>query len=260
MSERRGAEASSPETCWVSELHEQYGPALFRYAYRYLRDRQQAEEVVVEVLQRAWQRPERLDPQTGSPRGWRFTVARSVLTDRWRADQRPSDARGLRREHPDRCMARRGVCPRRAGAGPAASRGHPGCGRVGGRTALRRATPPPPHRQRDRLAPRPPSRRSSKAGISNARSPNCPRSSATSWSRSTTAAARSRRHLACSAFLREGQGAGPLRAPCAAARPRTRGLTVGPPVGQDRPYCRRCAGVACGGHENADRGLQHGRR
>jgi RNA polymerase sigma-70 factor (ECF subfamily) len=78
---------SSAETSLVAALFDEYGPALYRYAYRYLQDRGRAEDAVQEVLLRAWRHPERLDPSTGSPRGWLFTVARNVLTDQWRADQ-----------------------------------------------------------------------------------------------------------------------------------------------------------------------------
>jgi RNA polymerase sigma-70 factor, ECF subfamily len=77
----------SSETALVAALYDEYGPALYRYAYRFLQDRGRAEDAVQEVLLRAWRHPERLDPATGSPRGWLFTVARNVLTDLWRADQ-----------------------------------------------------------------------------------------------------------------------------------------------------------------------------
>ncbi len=77
----------SAETALVAALYDEYGPALYRYAYRFLQDRGRAEDAVQEVLLRAWRHPERLDPKTGSPRGWLFTVARNVLTDQWRADQ-----------------------------------------------------------------------------------------------------------------------------------------------------------------------------
>lgn len=78
---------SSAETALVAALYDEYGPALYRYCYRYLQDRGRAEDAVQEVLIKAWRKPERLDPSTGSPRGWLFTVARNVLTDLWRADQ-----------------------------------------------------------------------------------------------------------------------------------------------------------------------------
>ncbi len=78
---------STAETALVAALYDEYGPALYRFAYRFLQDRGRAEDAVQEVLLRAWRHPERLDPATGSPRAWLFTVARNVLTDQWRADQ-----------------------------------------------------------------------------------------------------------------------------------------------------------------------------
>jgi RNA polymerase sigma-70 factor (ECF subfamily) len=77
----------SADTALVAALYDEYGPALYRFAYRYLQDRGKAEDAVQEVILKAWRNPERLDPATGSPRGWLFTVARNVLTDQWRADQ-----------------------------------------------------------------------------------------------------------------------------------------------------------------------------
>lgn len=77
----------SAETALVTALYDEYGPALYRFAYRFLKDRGRAEDVVQEVLVKAWRHPQNLDPATGSPRAWLFTVARNILTDQWRADQ-----------------------------------------------------------------------------------------------------------------------------------------------------------------------------
>ena len=71
----------------IEALYDEYGPALHGYAYRFLGDAARAEDVVQEVLLRAWRNPEKVDPARGSPRGWLFTVARNVLTDSWRAEQ-----------------------------------------------------------------------------------------------------------------------------------------------------------------------------
>lgn len=77
----------------VAALYDEYAAALHSYAFRFLHDRGKAEDVVQEVLLRAWRHPDRLDPSRGSPRGWLFTVARNVLTDTWRAEQsRPREA------------------------------------------------------------------------------------------------------------------------------------------------------------------------
>lgn len=77
----------SAETALVTALYDEYGPALYRFAYRFLQDRGRAEDVVQEVLVKAWRHPHNLDPASGSPRAWLFTVARNILTDQWRADQ-----------------------------------------------------------------------------------------------------------------------------------------------------------------------------
>ena len=74
-------------TALVEALYDEYGAALHRYAYRFLGDAARAEDVVQEVLLRAWKNPDKVDPASGSPRGWLFTVARNVLTDAWRAEQ-----------------------------------------------------------------------------------------------------------------------------------------------------------------------------
>ena len=71
----------------IEALYDEYGPALHGYAYRFLGDAARAEDVVQEVLLRAWRNPGKVDPASGSPRGWLFTVARNVLTDSWRAEQ-----------------------------------------------------------------------------------------------------------------------------------------------------------------------------
>ena len=76
----------------VEALYDEYGAALHRYACRFLGDPARAEDVVQEVLLRAWRNPDKVDPSKGSPRGWLFTVARNVLTDQWRAEQsRPTE-------------------------------------------------------------------------------------------------------------------------------------------------------------------------
>lgn len=71
----------------LGSLYDEYGASLHTYALRFLGDASRAEDVVQEVLLRAWRNPDKVDPSTGSPRGWLFTVARNLLTDAWRAEQ-----------------------------------------------------------------------------------------------------------------------------------------------------------------------------
>lgn len=91
---RRGSDSALLEA-----LYDEYGASLHAYARRFLGDSGRAEDVVQEVLLRAWKNPDKVDPAGGSPRGWLFTVARNVLTDVWRAEQaRPSEV------HDDRLL------------------------------------------------------------------------------------------------------------------------------------------------------------
>ncbi len=66
-------------------LYEEHGNALLAYATRLTGgDRWAGEEVLQETLLRAWRNADILDEQAGSIRGWLFTVARNIVTDRAR--------------------------------------------------------------------------------------------------------------------------------------------------------------------------------
>jgi RNA polymerase sigma-70 factor (ECF subfamily) len=62
-------------------LHDEHGPALWRYVVWLTGDRQLAEDVVQETLVRAWRKPEVLDQTENSARAWLFTVARNLVID-----------------------------------------------------------------------------------------------------------------------------------------------------------------------------------
>jgi RNA polymerase sigma-70 factor (ECF subfamily) len=62
-------------------LHDEHGPALWRYVVWLTGDRQLAEDVVQETLVRAWRKPEVLDQSENSARAWLFTVARNLVID-----------------------------------------------------------------------------------------------------------------------------------------------------------------------------------
>ena len=66
-------------------LYQEHGNALLAYATRLTGDRWAAEEVLQETLLRAWRHRDALDEQAGSIRGWLFTVARNIVTDRARS-------------------------------------------------------------------------------------------------------------------------------------------------------------------------------
>lgn len=87
--ETRGTK-ESPDAQLVTELFDEYGDALYNYAFRFLNDSGRAADLVQEVMLKAWRNPQNIHPRTGNPRGWLFTVARNLLTD-WhrRSQQRP---------------------------------------------------------------------------------------------------------------------------------------------------------------------------
>ena len=70
----------------VRVLHDEHAGALFTFCLRFTGDRQRAEEVVQEVLVRAWRQLSTLELGDRPVRPWLFTVARNVLTDLHRAD------------------------------------------------------------------------------------------------------------------------------------------------------------------------------
>ncbi|UIX31051.1 sigma-70 family RNA polymerase sigma factor [Streptomyces sp. GQFP] len=69
----------------IRALYEEHGRALLAYAQRLTGDRGAAEDVVQETLIRAWKNPDSLVNGKGSVRGWLLTVARNIITDRYRA-------------------------------------------------------------------------------------------------------------------------------------------------------------------------------
>lgn len=69
-------------------LYEQHADVLLRFVLRFTPDRSSAEDVVQETMLRAWRHLDRIDPTRGNPRSYLLTVARNVLTDRWRASER----------------------------------------------------------------------------------------------------------------------------------------------------------------------------
>lgn len=80
----RKREAAADEAL-IRSLYEEHGRALLAYAARLTGDRASAEDVVQETLVRAWRHPDALVNGKGSVRGWLLTVARNIVTDRFRA-------------------------------------------------------------------------------------------------------------------------------------------------------------------------------
>ena len=67
----------------VRALHDEHAGALYAFCVRFTGDAQRAEDVVQEVLLRAWRSLDLLDARPVRP--WLFAVARNVLTDQHRA-------------------------------------------------------------------------------------------------------------------------------------------------------------------------------
>ncbi|GHJ41725.1 sigma-70 family RNA polymerase sigma factor [Streptomyces sp. TS71-3] len=80
----RAQQSASHETL-IRALYAEHGKALLAYTTRLTGDRPAAEDVVQETLIRAWRHPEVISNPRGSVRGWLMTVARNIVTDRYRA-------------------------------------------------------------------------------------------------------------------------------------------------------------------------------
>ncbi|WP_406054538.1 sigma-70 family RNA polymerase sigma factor [Streptomyces sp. NBC_01077] len=78
---RRG----STDEALIRAVYEEHGNALLAYATRLTGDRATAEDVVQETFIRAWRHSDALVNGKGSVRGWLLTVARNIITDRYRA-------------------------------------------------------------------------------------------------------------------------------------------------------------------------------
>ena len=85
-------------------LYRTYGDELYGFALRRLNDPALAEEVVQDVILRAWRHADRFDPQRASERTWLFEIARNLTTDAFRRRSvRPATANGeavVEREQP----------------------------------------------------------------------------------------------------------------------------------------------------------------
>jgi RNA polymerase sigma-70 factor (ECF subfamily) len=68
----------------LGELYDRHAPRLLAICSRLLRDRGDAEDVLVEVFWEVWERARRYEAQRGSPLTYLATVARSRALDRLR--------------------------------------------------------------------------------------------------------------------------------------------------------------------------------
>jgi RNA polymerase sigma-70 factor (ECF subfamily) len=69
----------------LQELHDRHGGELRRFAMRLTHDSQVAEDIVQEVLLRAWKDPLLGQRGEAAARAWLFTASRNLIIDRWRS-------------------------------------------------------------------------------------------------------------------------------------------------------------------------------
>jgi RNA polymerase sigma-70 factor, ECF subfamily len=69
----------------LQTLHERHAPELWRFALRLTHDRELAEDVVQEVLLRAWKDPGLVGRHDAAARAWLFTATRNLIIDKWRS-------------------------------------------------------------------------------------------------------------------------------------------------------------------------------
>ena len=81
----------------LAAAYDEHGHALFGFAVNALRDRSAAEDCVQETFLRAWRSRDGFSAERASLRTWLFVIARNVIIDAQRAQQRapravPADA------------------------------------------------------------------------------------------------------------------------------------------------------------------------
>ncbi|GAA4596551.1 RNA polymerase sigma-70 factor (ECF subfamily) [Actinoplanes octamycinicus] len=78
----------SPDEQLMTALYTEHYSVLLNFVSRYVSDRHKAEDLVQETLLRAWKHIDHLDPEPGRTRSYLLTIARNVVTNAWRAEQR----------------------------------------------------------------------------------------------------------------------------------------------------------------------------
>ncbi len=81
-----------PDVALMQHLHDEHGPALWRFCRRLLPDDPgRAEDVVQETLLRAWRHRAILESPEPAVRAWLFKVARNIVIDQWRSPRTRSE-------------------------------------------------------------------------------------------------------------------------------------------------------------------------
>jgi RNA polymerase sigma-70 factor (ECF subfamily) len=78
----------SPDEELMTALYTEHYAVLLSFISRYVHDRHKAEDLVQETLLRAWKHIDHLDSDPGRIRSYLLTIARNVVTNAWRAEQR----------------------------------------------------------------------------------------------------------------------------------------------------------------------------
>src|SRR4051812_18575627 len=78
----------NPDEELMTALYNEHYAVLLSFVLRYVRDRHRAEDMVQETLLRAWKHIDHLDTELGRTRSYLLTIARNVVTNAWRAEQR----------------------------------------------------------------------------------------------------------------------------------------------------------------------------
>jgi RNA polymerase sigma-70 factor (ECF subfamily) len=78
----------SPDEQLMTALYTEHYGVLLGFISRYVHDRHRAEDLVQETLLRAWRHIDQLDADSGRTRSYLLTIARNVVTNAWRAEQR----------------------------------------------------------------------------------------------------------------------------------------------------------------------------
>jgi RNA polymerase sigma-70 factor (ECF subfamily) len=79
---------ATPDEELMTALYTEHYAVLLSFISRYQQDRHRAEDLVQETLLRAWRHIDQLEPDPVRTRSYLLTIARNVVTNAWRAEQR----------------------------------------------------------------------------------------------------------------------------------------------------------------------------